>query len=90
MPKSLSAVVLFILLLIVPSCSGQEDGQGGFKQTVDAEVGEKRPKKPVRINLKRTAEGKYSWEITGDNPDEIIEADKKLRKYIKPGAKAPE
>ena len=41
-----------------------------------------KPKKPVKIKLHRTAKGEYQWDITGDNPDEIARADKRLRKLL--------
>lgn len=46
------------------------------------EIQQIRPKKPVKIKLKRTGEGKYTWDLTGDNLDEIVKADKKLRKLL--------
>jgi hypothetical protein len=41
-----------------------------------------KPKKPVRIKLKRSAEGKYTWELSGDDPDDIARADKRLKKLL--------
>lgn len=46
------------------------------------EIQQIRPKKPVKIKLKRTAEGKYTWDLTGDDVDELVRADKKLRKLL--------
>ena len=46
------------------------------------EIQQIRPKKPVKIKLKRTGEGKYTWDLTGDDLDEIVRADKKLRKLL--------
>lgn len=46
------------------------------------EIQQIRPKKPVKIKLKRTGEGKYTWDLTGDDLDEIVKADKKLRKLL--------
>ncbi len=46
------------------------------------EIQQVRPKKPVKIKLKRTAEGKYTWDLTGDDVDELVRADKKLRKLL--------
>ncbi|HXX58141.1 MAG TPA: hypothetical protein VEI96_09095 [Thermodesulfovibrionales bacterium] len=42
-----------------------------------------KPRKPVKIKLHRTAKGEYSWDLTGDDVDEIVKADKKLRKLLK-------
>jgi len=41
-----------------------------------------KPKKPVKIKLKRSAEGKYTWELSGDDVDEIIKTDKRLKKLL--------
>ena len=46
------------------------------------EIQQIRPKKPVKIKLKRTGEGKYTWDLTGDDLDEIVKADKRLRKLL--------
>lgn len=46
------------------------------------EIQQIKPKKPVKIKLKRTTEGKYTWDLTGDDVDEIVKADKRLRKLL--------
>jgi hypothetical protein len=40
------------------------------------------PGKPVKIKLKRSTTGKYSWDLTGDDLNEIIDIDSKLRKLL--------
>jgi len=47
------------------------------------EIQQVKPRKPVRIKLRRSAEDKYTWEITGDDVDEIVRADKRIRKLLK-------
>jgi hypothetical protein len=42
-----------------------------------------KPKKPVKIKLHRSANNEYTWDITGENPDEICRADSRLRKLLK-------
>lgn len=46
------------------------------------EIQQIKPKKLVKIKLKRTAEGKYTWDLTGDDVDEIVKADKRLKKLL--------
>ncbi len=46
------------------------------------EIQQVKPKKPVRIRLKRSAEGKYTWDLTGDDVEEIVRADKRLKKLL--------
>lgn len=43
-----------------------------------------RPEKPVKIKLKRDNQGRYSWELSGDNPEEIIRVDRRLKKAFVP------
>jgi hypothetical protein len=38
--------------------------------------------KPVKIKLKRDSKGNYSWEINGENAEDIINADKSLKKSL--------
>jgi len=42
-----------------------------------------KPKKPLKIKLHRDKKGEYSWDITGENVDDIIKADKRLRQLLK-------
>lgn len=46
------------------------------------ELQQVKPKKPVKIRLKRSAEGRYTWDLTGDDVDEIVRADKRLKKLL--------
>jgi len=46
------------------------------------EIQQVKPRKPVRIKLKRSSEGKYSWDLSGDEVDEVVRADKRLKKLL--------
>ncbi|GAB4488502.1 MAG: hypothetical protein OHK006_19000 [Thermodesulfovibrionales bacterium] len=46
------------------------------------ELQQPRPKKPVRIKLKRSAKDDYTWELSGDDVDEIVRTDRKLRRML--------
>jgi hypothetical protein len=46
------------------------------------EIQQIKPRKPVRIKLKRSTEGKYTWDLSGDDADDIVKADKRLRKLL--------
>ncbi len=72
-------LLLIILFFPVQACTGTENEQekSVFKQL--PELKEIKPQKPVKIKLKRNASGSYSWELSGDDADKIIESDKKLR-----------
>lgn len=47
---------------------------GGVKQS--------QTRKPVKIKLKRAEDGRYTWELTGENPDDVIATDRKLREQL--------
>ncbi len=76
-------LLLIFLLIFIFSCTrtGDEQQAPVFKQI--PQIQEIKPEKPPKIKLKRDAKDGYSWEISSDNVDEIIEADKKLRKNLK-------
>lgn len=57
--------------------------QGAIQVKKQPEIQQIRPQKPVRIKLHRTAKGEYTWDLTGDNADEIARIDSKLRKLLK-------
>lgn len=80
---------LMILMLTASACSGAsgtaEDEAGTFKSV--QEIAEVNPEKPVKIKLKRNGDGEYSWELSGDDAELIMETDKKLLKYSKEAAK---
>ncbi len=54
-----------------------------FQFRKQPEIQQVKPKKPVRIKLKRASDGKYTWELTGDDVDEVVKADTKLKKLLK-------
>lgn len=83
-------LIIFIFLLI-PLSSGCSEER--FKENTQREelkiekipeIQQIRPQKPVKIKLKRDVQGRYSWELSGDNPDEIIRIDKRLRRAFVP------
>jgi hypothetical protein len=75
-------VVFGVCLLSAP---GALAGEEGFRYGRDPKIEQVRPEKPVRIKLKRGAKGDYTWELSGDDVDAMIEADRKLREYLKDG-----
>ena len=75
---------IILLTFFIAACSRTDEKQQApvFKQI--PQIQEVKPEKPPKIKLKRDSKESYSWEISGDSVDEIIEADKKLRKDLKP------
>ena len=46
------------------------------------EIQQVKPKKPVKIRLKRSSEGRYTWDLAGDDADEVVRTDKRLKKLL--------
>ena len=80
--RFLAALSLVILFFQIHGCSNSESNQQKtvFKQV--PELAEIKPEKPVKIKLKRNAGGNYSWELSGNDAEKIIQADKKLRESM--------
>ena len=76
-------VTLFIILFPLYACTnnGSRSEERVFRQI--PELQEIKPRKPVKIKLKRNTQGKYSWDLSGNDADKIIEADAKLRESLK-------
>ncbi|MDI6890692.1 MAG: hypothetical protein QMC83_07120 [Thermodesulfovibrionales bacterium] len=74
-------IVLSISLIIFSSVFSEDAKDFQFKK--QPEIQQVKPKKPVKIKLRRSAEDKYTWEITGDDVDEIVRTDRRLRRLLK-------
>jgi len=72
--------VLFVILVFNPAFSADKNS---FQIKKQPEIQQVKPKKPVKIKLKHSAEGKYSWELSGDDTDEVVRADRRLKKLLK-------
>jgi len=78
----LSAAIFFISIsgfFFTPAYSSELNALSFKKQP---EIRQIKPQKPVKIKLKRLANGTYTWDLTGDNVEEILRIDKKLRKQL--------
>ncbi len=53
-----------------------------FQVKKQPEIQQVKPKKPVRVKLKRTVDGKYTWDLSGDDVEEVVRADKRLKKLL--------
>ncbi len=73
------AIVLFLFLICTTAFAVDKPG---FQFTKQPQLQQVKPKKPVRIRLKRASKDEYSWELTGDDADEIVRVDKRLRKML--------
>jgi predicted secreted protein len=66
-------------MVTVTACAADKDDLQVKKQP---EIQQIKPKKPVKIKLKRSAKDEYTWELSGDDADEIVRTDRKLRKML--------
>ena len=79
----LSACVFFIAssgLFFIPA-NASEPTPLTFKK--HSEIQRIKPNKPVKIKLKRLANGTYTWDLTGVDIEEIIRIDRALREQLK-------
>ena len=76
-------LIAVIILIPVHACTETKGGtqDAAFKQ--QPEIMEIRPQRPVKIKLKRGTTGQYSWDLSGDDADKVLEADRKLREGLK-------
>jgi len=75
-------VLSFSLIFLITVSVFSQDTKT-FQVKKQPEIQQVKPKKPAKIKLRRSAENKYTWEITGDDVDEIIRADRRIRKLLK-------
>lgn len=73
-------LLFFISISIFDPLHSENKKNLDFKE--NPEIQKIKPKKPVKIKLKRTSTGKYSWDLTGDDVEEIVKIDKRLRKLL--------
>jgi hypothetical protein len=73
---------LFLVFFLLCGLASSTAAQEGFQFSKQPQLQQVKPKKPVRIKLKRTSKNEYSWELTGDDVDEVVKTDRKLRKLL--------
>lgn len=78
----LALISFCIVFIISPAVSVDNKTPQISQIKKQPEIQQIKPKKPVRIKLKRSADGKYTWDLTGDDVDEIVRADKRLKKLL--------
>ena len=74
---------LITILLLFPFSLSYSYEKDAFQFRKQPELQQIKPQKPVKIKLKRTSKDEYSWELSGDDADEIIKVDRKLRIMLK-------
>ncbi|PKL52557.1 MAG: hypothetical protein CVV37_00440 [Nitrospira bacterium HGW-Nitrospira-1] len=76
------SIVIIALSLSFFSPAAYTAEKDAFQFKKQLELQQVKLKKPVKIKLRRSAKDEYTWELTGDDADEIIRTDKKLRKML--------
>jgi hypothetical protein len=77
---SLVIIFCFTMCFFVQTANTAEKNSFQFKK--QPELQQVKPKKPVKIKLRRSVKGEYIWELTGDDAEEIVRTDKNLRKML--------
>lgn len=76
------ALLLCAVLLAAPLATAAAAEKIVPLPAKQVELKQVRTKKPVKIKLKRNARDDYSWELSGDDPDEVVRVDHRLRKLL--------
>jgi hypothetical protein len=79
---------IFAMVFIFGSCSSQsiEDNKSSGLENKEfviersPDIEKVKPHRPVKIKVKRDVQGRYSWELSGENTEEIIKTDRRLRR----------
>ncbi len=76
--------MLFAMIMFLPvyACTESSEGRKEITFQQQPEIIEIRPQRPVKIKLKRGTTGQYSWDLSGDDTDRVLEADRKLREGL--------
>jgi hypothetical protein len=74
-------LLLAALMLLLPITVSAAE-KDGFQFKKQPELQQIKPKKPVKIKLRRSPKDEYTWELAGDDADEIVKIDRRLRKML--------
>ncbi len=77
LPGILISATMILIPLIVSAAE-----KDGFQFKKQPELQQIKPKKPVKIKLRRSPKDEYTWELAGDDADEIVKIDRRLRKML--------
>ncbi len=77
--KLIAVLSLIALIILFNACNDSEDTRQRTVFGQAPEIEDIKPQKPVRIKLKRNADGNYTWELTGDDVEKILQSDKKIK-----------
>lgn len=75
--------LLFAFITFAVTFVFTAEDKANFEFKKQPEIQQIKPKKPVKIKFKRSPENKCSWELSGDDADEIARVDRRLQKLSK-------
>ncbi len=79
----LRKIILWGGVFLIPlSCTNNSVDKPDFEFSRDENIMKIIPPKPVRIKVKRSVKGQYSWELTGKSMEEIIMINKTLEREL--------
>ncbi|MBI5097700.1 MAG: hypothetical protein HZB30_00475 [Nitrospirae bacterium] len=78
------SIILFVFVTIFTllACSESKNKKEDVVFSQIPEIQEVKPDNPAKIKLKRNAKDDYSWEISGDDVEDVVRVDKRLRKDL--------
>lgn len=81
--KDVLVVFSILCLLSVNSCSEGTASETNIRVEQNRDLASRiNTEKPVKISLKRTSKGAYTWNISGNDVESILKADRQLRKEL--------
>jgi hypothetical protein len=80
---SLCLVSVSLLFSTMSFAADVKPPQPVFQASKQPDIQAVRPKRPAKIRLHRNAKGEYTWDIAGENADDVVRADARLRKLLK-------
>lgn len=77
-------ISVFCLLSVLSpyAMAAENEKKPALQFTKNPDISQIKPRKPVKIKLHRSGKGEYQWDISGDNADDVVRADKRLRKLL--------
>jgi hypothetical protein len=75
-------IAVFMMAVLFISCKQPPSKTEEFKASKEPRIENVKHGKPVKVELQRLKDGTYTWQIKGDDVEEIIKADTKLRKKL--------
>jgi hypothetical protein len=81
--KSILFLFLLLFFSVLHGCSNSGNGESKtvFRQIPELE--QIKPERNVKIKLKRSVNGDYTWVLKGDNLEKVVQVDRQLRESLR-------